>query len=224
MIIPRQTFETLEPGEYTATVQRIEPQEGQYGLQLRWTFRLVAPGEEHDGRPITAWCGPDLTPKSKLARWARALLGPDLDDAAALDTALLTGRPCRIILSTATASDGSERNRISEILAPRPSRRNLPVDTDRPWDAPATTNPNTATAPGPAPTPHDNSRPSAFAGPNDAITWGYAQGVFDSAAAALAEYNRVKLSARPASAAAMWQAWITRVEELKANGDNAVPF
>ena len=55
----------------------------------------------------------------------------------------------------------------------------------------------------------------SFSGPAEAITWGFDQGVFVNAAAATAEYNRVKVAARPATAAAMWAAWVARVEELK---------
>lgn len=211
MILPRTTYDALEPGEYVATVQRIEEQDGQYGLQLKWTFSLDAPGAEYDGRHVLAWCSPSFTAKAKLGRWARALLGSQVDDIEELDTQLLIGLPCRLVLSSGIGTDGTERNKVTEVLAPR--RAPAPfVPGARPWDgqpaAPMSPPVTVATAPVMA-------GAVSFSGPAEAITWGFDQGVFVNAAAATAEYNRVKVSARPATAAAMWAAWVARVEGLK---------
>ena len=119
MILPRTTYDALEPGEYVATVQRIEEQDGQYGLQLKWTFSLDAPGADYDGRHVLAWCSPSFTAKAKLGRWARALLGSQVDDIDELDTQLLIGQPCRLVLSSGVGTDGTERNKVTEVLAPR---------------------------------------------------------------------------------------------------------
>lgn len=203
MILPRTTYDALEPGEYVATVQRIEEQDGQYGLQLKWTFSLDAPGADYDGRHVLAWCSPSFTAKAKLGRWARALLGSQVDDIDELDTQLLIGQPCRLVLSSGLGTDGTERNKVTEVLAPR--RAPAPfVPGARPWDAqPAAPTSSTVTA------------AVSFSGPAEAITWGFDQGVFVNAAAATAEYNRVKVLSRPATAAAMWAAWVARVDELK---------
>lgn len=207
MILPRQTYEALEPGEYAATVVKVEPQEGQYGVQLHWSFRLVAPGSECDGRLLSAWCSPTFTAKSKLGRWARALLGANLDDAQALDTALLGGRPCRLVVSLVPGADG-ERNKVSEILGPRRSAPLAPEGASGAGVAVA-------------------ASVSRFSGPPEAILWGYEQGVFLNPAAATAAYNEVKTRARPATAAAMWDAWTAHVDALKMQqgGDaEAIPF
>lgn len=223
MRIPRTTYEVLEAGEYQAVVERIEEQAGQYGQQLCWTFRLEAPGADYDRRNVLAWCAPSFTSKAKLGRWARALLGSQVDDAEELDTQLLTGLPCRLVLSSGVGTDGTERNKVTEVLAPR--RPPAPfVPGARPWDAqPAapTSPPGTvAAAPG--------MGAVSFSGPPEAIVWGYERGVFVNPSAATAEYNRVKAEARPATAAAMWAAWAARVEELAREreqpGDEDIPF
>ena len=225
MRIPRTTFEVLEAGEYQAVVERIEEQAGQYGQQLCWSFRLDAPGADYDRRNVLAWCSPSFTSKAKLGRWARALLGSQaVDDIDELDTQMLTGLPCRLVLSSGLGTDGTERNKVTEILAPR--RPPAPfVPGARPWDAqPAapTSPPIMAGAP-------PIMGAVSFAGPAEAITWGFDQGVFVNAAIATAEYNQVKVTARPATAAAMWAAWVARVEELarikqESISDADIPF
>ena len=231
MILPRTTYDALEPGEYVATVQRIEEQDGQYGLQLKWTFSLDAPGADYDGRHVLAWCSPSFTAKAKLGRWARALLGSQVDDIDELDTQLLIGQPCRLVLSSGVGTDGTERNKVTEVLAPRRAAAPF-VPGARPWNAqPA------PFVPGARPWDAQPAAPTSppvmgavnFSGPAEAITWGFDQGVFVNAAAATAEYNRVKVTARPATAAAMWAAWVDRVEELKrikqeTTPDAEIPF
>ncbi|MFZ1475485.1 MAG: hypothetical protein WAV79_21415, partial [Anaerolineae bacterium] len=69
----------------------------------------------------------------------------------------------------------------------------------------------------------------SFAGPPEAIVWGYERGVFVNPSAATAEYNRVKAVARPATSAAMWAAGVARVEELarikqESTPDADIPF
>ncbi|MFZ1472673.1 MAG: hypothetical protein WAV79_07060 [Anaerolineae bacterium] len=224
MRIPRTTYEVLEAGEYQAVVERIEEQAGQYGQQLCWTFRLEAPGADYDRRNVLAWCSPSFTSKAKLGRWARALLGSQaVDDIDELDTQMLTGLPCRLVLSSGLGTDGTERNKVTEVLAPRRPPASF-VPGARPWDAqPAapTSPPGTvAAAPG--------MGAVSFSGPPEAIVWGYERGVFVNPSAATAEYNRVKVTARPATAAAMWAAWAARVEELAREreqpGDDEIPF
>ena len=235
MRIPRTTFEVLEAGEYQAVVERIEEQAGQYGQQLCWSFRLEAPGADYDRRNVLAWCSPSFTSKAKLGRWARALLGSQaVDDIDELDTQMLTGLPCRLVLSSGLGSDGTERNKVTEVLAPR--RPPAPfVPGARPWDAQpaALTSPPVMAAAAPmsppimaaaAPmSPPVTAATVSFSGPAEAISWGFDQGVFVNAAAATAEYNRVKVAARPATAAAMWAAWVARVEELKRIKQESTP-
>jgi len=211
VILPRTTYDALEPGEYVATVQRIEEQDGQYGLQLKWTFSLDAPGADYDGRHVLAWCSPSFTAKAKLGRWARALLGSQADDIDELDTQLLVGLPCRLVLSSGIGTDGTERNKVTEVLAPRRAAAPF-VPGARPWDAQPAAGASPPVMAAVAPV---MAAAVSFSGPAEAITWGFDQGVFVNAAAATAEYNRVKVAARPATAAAMWAAWVARVEELR---------
>ena len=52
-----------------------------------------------------------------------------------------------------------------------------------------------------------------FAGPEDAIAWGFEQGCYRDAVHAKNSYDRLKADTKPASAAEMWRAWIAKVEQ-----------
>ncbi len=54
--------------------------------------------------------------------------------------------------------------------------------------------------------------PTAFAGPDLAIAWGYEVGAFDDLIHARNAYDKVKREAAPKTAAAMWAAWIADVQ------------
>lgn len=53
--------------------------------------------------------------------------------------------------------------------------------------------------------------PTRFAGIDDAIAWAFEKGVFRDAVHAQNAYEKVKESAKPTSAQAMWDAWISEV-------------
>jgi hypothetical protein len=57
--------------------------------------------------------------------------------------------------------------------------------------------------------------PATFAGPEQAIAWGFEQGVFGDAAHAVNAYNALKRERAPKSAAEMWALWVADVEERK---------
>ena len=118
MKIEKTVYETLETGTYAATVVSIALVEGQFGPQLEWMFAL-------DGdNTMKAWCSKNYSGKSKLTRWAAALLGqaPEL-----LDTDDLIGKPCRLSIVLKAREDGSEFNKVDEVLAPRPGQKAKPL-------------------------------------------------------------------------------------------------
>jgi hypothetical protein len=62
----------------------------------------------------------------------------------------------------------------------------------------------------------EDSTPTTFAGPEQAIAWGWEQGCFRDAVHAQNAYNEVKTNAQPKSAAEMFTAWIQEVQKRKA--------
>ena len=118
MKIEKTVYETLETGTYAATVKSITLTEGQFGPQLEWQFAL-----EGDNT-MKAWCSKSYSAKSKLTRWAAALLGqaPEI-----LDTDDMIGKPCRLSILLKAREDGSEFNKVDEILAPRQGQKAKPL-------------------------------------------------------------------------------------------------
>jgi hypothetical protein len=66
-----------------------------------------------------------------------------------------------------------------------------------------------------------NETPTGFSSPADAVAWGFEQGVFRDAIHAQHSYEKCKREAQPKSAAAMWAAWIAKVQAYKAAGEMA---
>ena len=73
--ISQSIYELLPTGEYPAVIQDIELSDGKFGQQLRWKFALKG---RYDGRILTGWTSPALSPNSKLFSWMRAALGGSL--------------------------------------------------------------------------------------------------------------------------------------------------
>ena len=118
MKIEKTVYEVLETGTYTATVKSVAMVEGQFGPQLEWQFAL-------DGdNTMKAWCSKNYSAKSKLTRWAAALLGQAPET---LDTDDLIGKPCRLSILLKVRDDKSEYNKIEDILAPRAGQKAKPL-------------------------------------------------------------------------------------------------
>ena len=118
MKIEKTVYETLETGTYAATVRSVAVVDGQFGQQLEWVLAL------EDNSTKKTWCSKSYSQKSKLTRWAAALLGeaPEV-----LDTDDLIGKPCRLTILLNTREDGSEFNKVDEILAPRAGQKAKPL-------------------------------------------------------------------------------------------------
>lgn len=147
--IQQTVYETLEPGEYSAVVDAIEDVTGQFGPQLKWTFRLAG------GQPVVGWSSQTFSPKSKLYKWTCAALGRgDLPRDYAFDSDHVLGRLLRLILIVEAGKDG-DFNRISEVLPPK--RQSGLVTGGEPEQArmavPPTTQHQPAPYPGPAKEP-----------------------------------------------------------------------
>ena len=62
----------------------------------------------------------------------------------------------------------------------------------------------------------ERSTPAGFAGPEDAIAWGFDRGCFRDAMHAKNAYEELKRTAQPHSAAEMWEMWIAEVNRRAA--------
>ena len=113
----------LEPGEYLVRVESVQQTDGKYGNQLRIMLRVLHAGGELSDALLMAWASPTLTPKSKLTRWAGALLGPTWSGSD-LETDSLVGKTARAVVTITAGSDGQERNKVMELA---PLRRVAPM-------------------------------------------------------------------------------------------------
>lgn len=61
----------------SATIVSIEETDGQWGPQFEWHFEVDGDPERDDGSPRQsfAWCTLSYTPRSKLTKWVKAILG-----------------------------------------------------------------------------------------------------------------------------------------------------
>ena len=114
MKIEKREYTVLDTGTYAATVASSTTTTGQFGEQLQWDFKL------DDGSSQRAWCSTSLTPKSKLFLWTKALLG-DVPDT--LETDALIGLPCRLSILSKAKEDGTEFNKVDQVLTPRKGQK-----------------------------------------------------------------------------------------------------
>jgi hypothetical protein len=87
----------LEPGIYPATVGNIDEIDGKFGLQWRFEFSI----NDYPEEAPWAWATAKLGTKTKLYRWATALLGRPLAIGEKLVKAQLIGLPCNVIVKEA---------------------------------------------------------------------------------------------------------------------------
>jgi len=104
----------MDAAKYGANVVAIEPDQGSYGPQLRWTFHLPAADAF-----LTAWCTTTYSPRSKLGTWVENILG-ELPDS--LDTDDLIDRACTLDVIVSTRADGSEFNKVVGVYPASPSK------------------------------------------------------------------------------------------------------
>lgn len=109
-VVQKTEFEVYDTGTYLATVASIRQVDGQFGPQFQWDFDV-----EPDGQ-IRGWTGITMSSKSKFGQWVRGILGEIPDE---VDTDKLVGLPCRLSVVIKTREDGTEFNRVDNVLAPR---------------------------------------------------------------------------------------------------------
>jgi len=104
----KRVYELLDMGTYPVTVKEVRKAEGDYGEQVVFTFRV-----DDSEAELCAWASATYSTKSKLGRWVVAILG-DMPDQ--LDSEELVGKPCRITVLVKTKDDGTQFNKVDEVL------------------------------------------------------------------------------------------------------------
>lgn len=132
MKITKRDYVVLDTGTYAATIKDIEPSEatfdGKTTPRLTWKFLL------EDGTEQWGFTGIYLGgPKANLTKWVRNLLGEIPDE---LDTSDLIGKPCRLSIVVRTKDDGTEANKVDNVLPPRPGQKARPMPEPETEDSP----------------------------------------------------------------------------------------
>ena len=118
--LEKKVYELLEMGTYAATVKALEQAEGEYGPQAKFTFAL-----DDSEATLTAWASATYSAKSKLGRWTTAILGamPDV-----FESESLVGKPCRITVLVKAKDDGTQYNKVDEVLPPKKGQKPKPEE------------------------------------------------------------------------------------------------
>jgi len=64
-------FELIPTGRYLAKIVAIEALDGQFGPQLKFTFKLP-PNEQGESRTMLGWASRKFNNQSKLYEWTKA--------------------------------------------------------------------------------------------------------------------------------------------------------
>jgi len=116
--ITAQGTEPLPTGEYRVELVAIELDSGQYGEQLRWTFRVL-----EKGRNLVAYSSFSPSLASKCMRWASALLGRPIQAGEPVDLEALVGKTAVAVVVKKRKDDGREFNAIEDLLPDKGAER-----------------------------------------------------------------------------------------------------
>lgn len=114
----------LDAGTYAATVAAVEPADGSFGSQVKFSFAVTGQTTE-DGEPLVlwGWASQKLNPLTKLWKWIKAITGTEPTKGLPFDVEGLIGAACRLQVGEVETADGP-RVRITDVLAPakRPAK------------------------------------------------------------------------------------------------------
>lgn len=125
---PGGGYVEIEDGIYGATVQEIREQETQYGSALKFIFAA----ETEDGDvELSALCNdPEtLSPKTKLRKWANAILNREIQDGETFNPKMLLDQPCRILVKNETGENGTWA-RVKDVMPRRKGKKKANDDVD----------------------------------------------------------------------------------------------
>ncbi len=109
----------IEAGIYAATVTGVEPAEGTFGEQIKFSFSVDGQTTE-DGDPLElwGWASQKLNPKSKLWKWAKVLTGQEPVKGTVFDVEDLVGKRCSLLVIREETDEGV-RCKVKDVLAPK---------------------------------------------------------------------------------------------------------
>jgi hypothetical protein len=107
-------YQVLPIGEYVAKITEIVEEDGKFGLQLKFTFDMLAP--DLYMRYVTGWCTAKFSKKSKLYAWTKAALGGNpIPEDWAFDSDDILNKIVRLELVTEEKDDGETYNQIHAV-------------------------------------------------------------------------------------------------------------
>jgi hypothetical protein len=109
--ITAQGTEPLPTGEYRVELTAIELEDGNYGEQLKWTFRVP-----DKGRNLVAYSSLSASLASKCMRWAGALLGRPIQPSEQVDFEALVGKTAIAVVVKQRKENGQEFNKVDDLL------------------------------------------------------------------------------------------------------------
>lgn len=160
IVIPKQTFRLIPQGTYRGIIDSLEKVQGRFGDQIQFKIRINTDGVEGlEGEEVTltAWASAKYGEKTKLYKWNRAALGPDFDPNADFSAVAMKEKRVLVVIETRISSDGSEFNRVSDLLAAPRVKKPQPVAAQAEVAAP--------------PQPKEPVPPEPPAPPDDTIPW-----------------------------------------------------
>lgn len=155
--VNRTETQPIPAGLYEASVESIEPAEGQFGPQLKTKFLIEEEGFE--GKTLTGWASLTFSPKSKLYGWVRAAVFGGKDIPATykvFDSDHLIGRRVFLSVTTEKGSDGEIYNKVKDVL---PYRTRAAQPAPVPNAQPRATQPPATVTPEPPPLNYDAIEP-----------------------------------------------------------------
>ena len=111
IVIIAQGTEPIPTGEYRVELTAIELASGQFGDQLKWTFRVL-----DKGRNLVAYSSPLASLVGKSMRWAGALLGRPIQPSEKVDFETLVGKTAIAVVVKQRKENGQEFNRVEDLL------------------------------------------------------------------------------------------------------------
>jgi hypothetical protein len=113
----------LPTGEYVAEVADIEESVGNFGPQLKWTFRILN-SKDHSDCQVLGWTSTSPSTKGKLANWASACHARRIRGGETIDTHDLIGRRVSLVLTVEENGEGAEFNKIQTL---KPYKKSQPA-------------------------------------------------------------------------------------------------
>ena len=144
----KEKYTPLPAGTYKGIVDELMQVVGRFGDQIQFRIRINTDGIEGlEGEEVTltAWASAHYSERTKLYRWTRAALAEGFDPNADFSALAMKEKRVLVVVESHVGPDGSEYNKVSDLLAvprgkkpapaaaPQPPPPPPPDDDDLPW-------------------------------------------------------------------------------------------